>query len=130
MIRLLLRLIGIKDFEPCASCETLKKQLEFANQEKKELTNTLLSILKPKEVEAAPVEINPINQSAGIFSRRRTMLEARDREEARILQEARNLGRPDNLTNQYKQELSRPTNPTVEELEKELGIEEKKVEAS
>lgn len=121
MIRLLLRLIGIEDFEVCQSCETLKQQLAFERAEKKELIETLLSILKPKVVESPPTELNPIHQTAGLFSRKRAMLEERDRQEAATLQQSKNLGKPDIAP---KQELERQTNPkTVEELEKELDVE-------
>lgn len=108
MIRLFLRLLGIKDFEVCQSCETLKQQLAFANEEKKELTNTLLNILQPKVVESAPQEIVPLIQAGGTFARRRAALETRDRESARIINESKNIGRPD----------------SIEKLEKELGVNE------
>lgn len=107
MIRLLLRLFGIKDYEVCQSCETLKQQLRFANEEKKELTDTLLNIIKPKTYEAAPIELNPVSQQSALFSRRRAALEAKDREEARILKEGKHLARPD-----------------IDKLEKELDIKE------
>jgi len=111
MIRLLLRLLGIKDFEVCQSCETLKQQLAFVNDEKRQLTETLLSIVKPKTYEAPPVELNPVATTSGLFSRRRAALEARDRAEAQILTEKKNIGMPDNLKN-------------INDLEKELGIED------
>lgn len=113
MIRLLLRLFGIKDFEVCQSCETLKQQLAFANAEKKELTETLLNILKPKTVELPVQELQPIAASSAIFSRRRAALEAKDREDAMILKKSTNLGRPDDRLKD------------IESLEKELGVEEK-----
>lgn len=113
MIRLLLRLFKITDFEVCKSCETLKQQLAYERDEKKQLTETLLSIIKPKTFETVPVELNPVTQTAGIFSRRRAVLEAKDREEARILQEGKHLGKPDDKL------------VLIEKLEKELGVEEK-----
>ena len=114
MIRLFLRLFGIKDFEVCQSCETLKQQLAFVNDEKKQLTETLLAIVHPKVVEAAPVEINPVVQSSGLFSRRRSALEARDRAEAAALRQS-TLGKPDNIK----------VDNTIKDLETELGVEEK-----
>jgi len=114
LIRLFLRLFGIRDFEVCASCETLKQQLEFERAEKKQLTDTLLSIVHPKVIEQPVVEMSPIIQSSGLFSRRRAALEERARQEAKILREDKHIGHPDiNI------------NKSTEALEKELGIEEK-----
>ena len=117
MIRLFLRLLGIKDYEVCQSCETLKAQLVFVNDEKRQLTETLLAIVHPKVIEQPIVEMNPVVQTSGIFSRRRAALEAKDREEAKILKEAKHLGKPDSLRDVHIASTS--------ELEKELGIEEK-----
>lgn len=108
MIRLLLRLLGIKDFEVCASCETLKQQLDYERADKKQLTETLLSIVSPKAIETPVVEYNPIKVSAGTFARRREAAEAKDREEAKILRQSNNIGKPDNIL----------------KLETELGVEE------
>lgn len=101
-----------RPYETCKSCETLKQQLAFVNDEKRQLTETLLSIVKPKTYEAAPVALQPIAQSAGIFSRRRSALEAKDRAEAQILTEAKHLGKPDDNLK------------SINQLEKELGVEE------
>lgn len=114
MIRLLLRFLNIRDFDTCKSCETLKLQLEYERAEKSKLTETLLNILSPKVVESAPIELSPIAQSAGTFARRRAALEAKDREEAKILREAKHIGKPDNL-----KDIS-----SVEALETELGVKE------
>lgn len=122
MIRLLLRLLGIHDFEVCKSCETLKQQLEYERLEKKQLTETLLSIIQPKVVEAQPQEIQPVIQSSALFSRRRAALEARDREEARTLRESKHIGQPDDK----KIEYGGQSITAVNSLEQELGVEEKK----
>jgi hypothetical protein len=113
MTRLLLRLFGIKDFEVCQSCETLKQQLAFERAEKKQLTDTLLNILSPKVAEALPVEISPVGVSSALFSRRRAAAEARDRHEAMLQKTSTLLGRPDDQAKQ------------IEALEKELDVEEK-----
>jgi hypothetical protein len=112
-------LFGIRDFEVCASCETLKQQLEFERAEKKQLTDTLLSIVHPKVIEQPVVELNPVIQTSGLFSRRRAALEERGRQEAKIIKEAKHLGQPDALKNVAN------VAKDVENLEKELGIEEK-----
>lgn len=117
MIRLLLRLLGIDDFEICKSCETLKQQLEYERSEKKQLTETLLNIVSPKTIESAPVILNPVAQSAGLFSRRRAALEEKDRQEARILAEAKHIGKPDDALQVVNDDAKK-----IEALEDELGI--------
>lgn len=117
MIRFICFLLG-KPYETCKSCETLKQQLEYERDEKRQLTETLLSIIKPKAYEAPTVELNPIIQTSGLFSRKRAAMEAKDREEARILRQSTNLGKPDDM-------LRASQNNDVSHLEQELGIEEK-----
>ena len=112
MIRFLCFLLG-KPYETCKSCETLKAQLAFVNEEKKQLTDTLINILHPKVVEAAPIEINQVTQTAGLFSRRRAVLEARDRQEALIKKNSPNIAQPDDRLKD------------IDRLESELGITEK-----
>ena len=122
MIRFISFLLG-KPYEPCKSCETLKQQLAFVNEEKKQLTETLLSIVKPKTFEAPPVEVNPIVSTSGLFSRRRAALEQQDRLNAQILAEKKHLGIPDKqlrTVSDIKPGIN--TNSSTEALEKELGI--------
>lgn len=128
MFRFLTFLMG-REFEECKSCQTLKEQLNYERSEKKQLTQTLLNILQPKTVEAAPTELLPIAQSSGMFARRRAVLEARDREEAKILQEKRHLGMPDNLAkpNVVITDTPNPnpaSDPEIERLERQVGIGE------
>lgn len=118
MIRFLTFLLG-RPYETCKSCETLKEQLVYERDNNKQLTDTLLKIISPKAIEANPIEIAPITQSAGLFSRRRAALEERDRQEARILSEGKHIGRPDILKSDYVGSAK------IEKLEKELGVEEK-----
>jgi len=125
MLRFLCFILG-KPYETCKSCETLKQQLAFANEEKKQLTETLLNIISPKVVEAAPVEINQVAQSSGLFSRRRAALEARDRENAKIITEAKHLGKPD-IPVKGLYELTPPSyTQEIAELEAKVGISEEK----
>jgi hypothetical protein len=112
LIRFLTFLLG-RQYETCKSCETLKEQLLFERDEKKRLTDILLEIIKPKVVEAAPVEINQIASSSALFSRRRAALEAKYREEAQILKNSTNLAKPDF-----------PKTNDVNDLERELGVSE------
>ena len=127
MIRILLRLFGIKDFDTCKSCETLKEQLIFEREEKKRLTDTLINIIKPKEIEAPPTEIAPIAQSSAVWSRRRAALEAKDKQEAFIIAQAKHLAKPDRMPvrpadSVHIDNIGIPQ--SVEQLEKELGVEE------
>ena len=121
MLRFLSFLLG-KPYETCKSCETLKQQLDYYREENKRLTDTLINIVKPKEVEAAPVEINPIRSSSALFSRRRAALEEKDRQEAAILAQRKHVAIPDNLR-QVKSITN--TDISLEQLESELGVEEK-----
>ncbi len=98
-------------YETCQSCETLKQQLSFERSEKKELLDTLLKITNPKVIVEQPqVELSPVIQTSGLFSRRRAALEERDRIAAQKLKESTNIGRPDD---------------NISKLESELGISEK-----
>lgn len=120
MTRFLAFLFG-REWEPCTSCINLKEQLEFERSEKRLLIDTLVAIVKPKEVEAPPVEINQIQQSSALWGRRKAALEEADRQQAKILAEKKFVGMPDN-----PRHTGRITNiTTVDELEKELGIDEK-----
>lgn len=123
MIRFLSFLFG-HPYETCKTCEALKQQLEFERSEKKLLIDTLVNIVSPKAVEAPPpVEINQIRESSALFSRRRAALEERDRQEAAILSMKKHVAVPDNLKNIQ----SNQNTMSVDQLEKELGIEEKEV---
>ncbi len=122
MIRLLLRLLNIRDYEVCQSCQTLKEQLDFIRDENKRLTDTLINIVHPKVVESIPVEINPIAQTSGLFSRRRAAAEEADRQKAQILKQSKNIGKPDFPVSPRNTGII--DNITVEGLEKELGVEE------
>ena len=117
MLRFLSFLFG-KPYETCKSCETLKSQLAIANAEKKELTDTLLSLIKPKTYEAAPMEVQPIIPTVGLWSRRRDMIEASKREEAKILANSKVMGREDKTNKQPVRD--------IETLEQEVGLTEEK----
>ena len=99
---ILYKLFRIED-APCASCETLKSQLEIANYDKRQMLDTILSFTKPPEVRLPEArEIAPIMPKAVPWAVRRQMLEQEDRERARIMRQ--------------KQE-------EIEELEKKVGVE-------
>lgn len=119
MTRLLLYLLGKTDYESCKSCETLKQQLEIANFEKQQLTDTLLGLLKPKVYEQPARELQPLENTLQTFSRRKHRLEEEAKQRAKVLRDSPFVAKPE-------VKLSPNLNTTsVEELEEELGIEEK-----
>lgn len=87
MIRFIAFLLG-KQYEPCKGCEILKHQLELSNHEKEQLVNTILNVVKPNVIPAAPVEYNPLPTKTS-WDQRRRFLEAEDRKvaQARAAQE-------------------------------------------
>jgi len=96
----------------------LKEQLSYEREEKAKLTETLLNIINPKVIVNQPVvELAPITTSAGSFSKRRAILEEKDRLEAKIQRESKVLARPD---------FVQKTDNSILNLEHELGIGEEK----
>lgn len=122
MVRLLLRLFGIKDFETCASCETLKQQLDLANTEKLQLTETLLSLVKPQVLQQNPVLIPTMESSpAGkLFSRRKIELEESNRRKNEISKDSPFVARPDSNKETGNNHVTGLQ--SVEEIEAKLGI--------
>ena len=112
MIRFITFLLG-RQYEPCKSCEILKQQLEFVNAEKKELRETLLAIVKPQPQIVQAVSSSQQIQIPAVstFSRRRSILESRDRETARTLKDSSLIAKSDDVVKQ------------INNLEKELGVE-------
>ena len=113
----------------CQTCESLKFELERTSREKEQLLNRILELSKP----VAPVEVRlpepttvqPIQLGKRHipFAVRREMLEAEDREQARLLKEHQ-----ENLA-KIRQEHLKPApvstakvSPSVSDLEKELGV--------
>jgi uncharacterized protein YjaG (DUF416 family) len=96
----------------CKTCEVLRLQLDESNRERKYLLDKLLD----KQVKSEPVvdetkELQPIKTTHYVPWRvRRELLEAEDREKARLLQ-------------QKKTEIEMSKKST-EELEKELQLDE------
>lgn len=121
MIRLLMHLLG-KPYEECKSCETLRQQLAFVQEEKKELLETLLNIVKPKVFEAPVKHIEPLAATGMTFARRRAALESRDKEVARTMRDSKFVAAPDGVKVSSLKPLS--VTQTTSELEEELGINE------
>jgi len=127
MIRLLLYIFGAKDYESCKSCETLKMQLDYANAEKKELMETLLALTKPAVV-VQPVDtkiLNPLQQSALTFARRRGLLEQSERIKTDVIRTSPYIAKPDDLS-KGQQSSNAVTPQSIEKLENELGLVDEK----
>lgn len=122
MFRFISFLLG-KQYEECKGCETLKQQLYFVNEEKKQLIQTLVDIVKPKP--PAPQEIISGQQiplsAVSTFSRRRSMLEQKDRQQAKTLKESQFVAKPDNPDD-------KTIDNVVEKLEEELKLNESATE--
>jgi len=126
MTRFILALFG-KSYESCKSCEILKQQLEYERSEKQMLLETLTSLLKPQIIVAqGTIELKPITSRFQMFSKRRVELEKADAERARIERSSVHIAKSDDeLKNSNKlNEAKEIKTRTVDDLEKELGIEE------
>lgn len=121
MFRFLAYAFGWRDFDPCKSCETLKQQLDLANAEKKELTATLLNLVRPQVVEQPTVQLEPFKQSGALWSRRKAILEEQDRLKARTIRESRFAATPDNKLSGDK---AKEADESIAALEDELKIAE------
>lgn len=118
MFRFISFLLG-KQYEECKGCEVLKQQLYIVNDEKRQLTQTIIDIVKPK-----PPAIQQVISGASApipavasFSRRRAAREARDREEAKALRDSPFIAKPDDINDKI-------IDNAVEKLEKELNLTE------
>jgi hypothetical protein len=121
----------------CKSCETLKNQLDIANYEKKQLLESILqsdthrTASHTQSEASAPQQIKPHSIPWAV---RKQMLEAEDRQKARILNEnARNdlkfaadITRADSGGIKVIIPNPNPNPNEIEELERELGIGEAK----
>lgn len=76
-----------REFKVCESCETLKQQLAIANIEKSQLLTRLLEKPEP-EVRTIQSEEPKIITPHMPWAARRQMIEAEDRERAKLLRDA------------------------------------------
>ena len=120
MIRLILRLLNIRDYEECKSCETLKQQLALVNEERERLTSTILNLVKPQVIPQQVTQTAPLVQSVSTFSRRRQELEKAERTKERIVKTSPLIAKVEDVKLSSGLDVN-----SVEELEKELGLEEK-----
>jgi len=134
LIRFILALFG-KQYESCKTCEVYKQQIEYERAEKEMLLETLTSLLKPQVIVSQPSpDLKPITPRFQLFSKRKIELEKADAARARTLKTSLVVGKADSelrkpkeikITNSNKEiPIESIKVKTVEELEKELGIEE------
>lgn len=120
------------NFEPCKGCEVLKQQLELSNSQNKELTDTLLQLIRPRVVEHPTVEVQSTQVVAGTWTRKKAMLEEQERVKARIARESPFIAKSDIIRNHptksEKAEVTplgnNSTNESIDRLEKELNVSE------
>jgi hypothetical protein len=98
----------------CKSCEILKQQLAIANEEKRQLLSLVIAANQPEQEvthQPTPELVRPKHIPWKV---QRQMLEAEDREAARLMREAQVRAAGLNVTVGGQQ--------SIEELEKELGV--------
>lgn len=110
--QLLYKWFGLEP-ETCNTCEILRFQLDESNRERKELLQQLLDRNKPEPFTPPDEEeLKPLLPHRVPWAARRQMLEAEDREKARVLaQKAREIA-----------EANAKADPKIEQLENELSI--------
>ena len=114
----LIKVLKIENYESCENCSLIKQQLEIANNEKRELLETILNLVKPREtaVLSEAKELEPMKAKFTSFSRKRAALEESARIAARAVRESPLSAKPD-LTSQETKE-------SIAKLEEELLGEE------
>ena len=95
-----------KRVEECPTCESLRTQLERVQAENARLMNHIINPPQPETPTEAPQMPQPIPPRTVPWNIRRQMLEAEDREKAKILRR-----KEDELESENEQ------------LEKEVGVE-------
>lgn len=78
----------------CKGCEILQRQLDIVNQEKRELLDTILSLVRPEVIPPTPIKQQKPLQSAAVpWATKRKMLEQADAELARVRSEQARVDR-------------------------------------
>ena len=110
----------------CPNCEVLRQQLEIANYEKRQLTDTIVAMVLPKvaDIPIVQSEQKPIRPRTIPWRVKQQELEANSRDLARIQREQAELAKQAGL----KSSITTPE-ISIEDLEKELQIVETKRES-
>jgi hypothetical protein len=115
-----------KDY--CKSCETYKEQLALANFEKKQLLERVLRVPEAKSPD--PIQVpgpTPIMPRIVPYRVQRQMLEAEDRAKAATIrrqQEDENLAKQQAAKNVNSTQPIEENAISIEQLEKELGVDD------
>lgn len=114
-----------QDEAVCKSCETLRVQLEIANHEKAQMMAALIRPQSSGPV-AEPIQPEAVKPKTIPWVVRKQMLEAEDRKTAQLMREeqlAKDLLR--GSSGGLKVDIPDvKVNQTIEDLEKELGVEQ------
>lgn len=105
----------------CKSCETLRQQLEFVNNEKIQLMETLIQLTRPTvHIPTEEVKIlDKVNQAKGTFSRRRGLLENMHKKREETLVNSPFIAKVGEMD---RASIKDVTPQSVEELEAQLGV--------
>lgn len=116
------------DYEECKGCEILKHQLRETNQEKKDLLELVMSLVRPTPAKIEPREAQiskiPIIPKNMTWSRRRAMLEERDRIETQLRKNSPFMASP---VEREEYENNKDREESVAALEREVAAIEKEV---
>lgn len=99
----------------CQSCKTLREYVEYLKNQNQQLTETLIALVKPKELAVASgyFPTNPVQQPAiQRWSKMKSELEKADRETARLKEQSPVIAKSDAILE----------NALTEKLEAELEI--------
>ena len=104
----------------CKSCETLQLALDRATREKEQLLQKILfDISRPEPKQEPPPVTVPLQQRRVPFSIKQQLLEAEDREKARVLAEFGK--RQEEARTGIRTPIS-PPDSSINELEQRLGL--------
>jgi hypothetical protein len=115
-----------REYEDCKTCVSLREQLVYERQVNKELTETLTSLLRPAPIIQQPIGEPQVVAGPTLWSRKRRELEMNDRILAQQLRHSNLQGKPD--SDQASAPASTPVVQTVEQLEKELNVNQEEQE--
>ena len=107
--------------QSCKSCETYKQQLDFVNNEKAELMETLIQLTRPNIIvpTGETKELKQVPQAGMMFGRRRTLLENAHRLSEEKIKTSPFVASVSDLPRATVKDI---TPQSVDALEHELGL--------
>lgn len=121
MWRILLRLLGITDFDTCKSCETLKSQLALVNEDRKLLSETLIRLIKPEVIHHNPATFIQPQAVNKLFTHRRADLERSHAAARNTKQDSQFIAK---LPEEKLSNLAPVEQESVDDMEARLGLNE------